>query len=165
MCSSDLISPLVHITDGAPFTVTSGQDNSLIDVNNDRPNLTNPGALYTKAKIMSGKSVNAQYISAAAFTQNPTGTFGNSGRFAYRGPKFLQVDSAVSRSFALHETLALNLRFEAFNMLNHPDFAAPGSAGYLASSTSMAASTFGQVTATTNAYGARVFQGAVKITF
>jgi len=160
------ISPLVHVTDGNPFTVATGVDNSLIDVNNDRPNLTSPSALYTHAKILSGKSTNAQYINKTAFTANALGTFGSSGRFAYRGPKFLQVDSALTRSFALHDTWTMNLRFESFNLLNHPDFAAPGStAGYLASNTSMASSTFGQVTAIAAGYNARLFQGALKITF
>jgi hypothetical protein len=163
------ISPLVHATDGNPFTVTSGIDNSLIDVSNDRPNVVNASQIYTHAKIRSGASTNAQYLNLAsvgAFAQNATGTFGNSGRYAYRGPKFLQVDTALTRSFPLHDTFALNLRFEAFNLLNHPDFAAPGSgSGYLASSTALNAKTFGQVTSTVQGYGARVFQGAVKITF
>jgi hypothetical protein len=163
------ISPLVHVTDGNPFEVISGQDNSLIDVNNDRPNVTNKSLIYSHAKILSGASTNAQYLNlatAGAFTQNPAGTFGNSGRFAYRGPKFLQVDGALTRAFPLHDTLAVNLRFEAFNLLNHPDFAAPGSgSGYLASSTALNAKTFGQITSTVQGYGARIFQGAVKITF
>jgi hypothetical protein len=163
------ISPLVHVTDGNPFTVNSGIDNSLIDVNNDRPNVANRSLIYSHAKILSGPSTNAQYLnplSSGAFTQNPTGTFGDSGRFAYRGPDFLQVDSALTRSFPLHDTFALNLRFEAFNVLNHPDFAAPGSSsGYLASSTGLNSKTFGQITSTTNGYGARIFQGAMKITF
>jgi hypothetical protein len=163
------ISPLVHATDGNPFTVTSGVDNSLIDVNNDRPNVVNSSLIYSHVKIQSGASTNAQYLDPAvmgAFVQNPAGTFGNSGRFAYRGPKFLQVDSALTRSFPLHESLAVNLRFEAFNLLNHPDFAAPGStSGYLASSTALNAKTFGQITSTTQSYGARIFQGAIKITF
>lgn len=159
------IAPLVHVTSGAPFTVVTGVDNSLTDIGNDRPNLTNRTVLYTHQKIRSGDSSNAQYINPAAFTPNAVGSFGNSGAYAYRGPKFLQVDSALSRIFPLHESLALSLRMEAFNLLNHPNFATPGSSGYIGQSTSLVSPTFGQITATTNNYGARVFQGAVKLTF
>jgi hypothetical protein len=140
-------------------------DNSLTSINNDRPNLVNPLGVYTHNKILSGKSTNAQYINFSAFTQNPTGTFGNSGRNAFRGPKFLQVDAALSRSFALPERLQVNFRLEAFNALNHPNFGSPGSGGYAGGSTSLVSSTFGQITSTTNGYGARIFQGAVKFTF
>jgi hypothetical protein len=159
------LAPLVHVTNGTPFTVVSGVDNSLTSINNDRPNLVNPAGVYTRNKIMSGKSTNAQYINLSAFAQNPTGTFGNSGRNAFRGPKFLQVDGALSRSFSLHERLEMNLRLEAFNALNHPNFGAPGSGGFAGGSTSLVSSTFGQITSTANGYGARVFQGAVKLTF
>lgn len=159
------LAPLVRVTDGTPFTVVSGVDNSLTDQNNDRPNLTNAGLLYTHAKIRSGPSANAQYISSAAFTQNAAGTFGDSGRFAYRGPKFFDMDSALSRAFPLHERLTLTLRLEAFNVFNHPNFAAPGSTGFNGSITSLVSSTFGQVTATPVNFGARIFQGAVKLTF
>jgi hypothetical protein len=159
------IAPLVHVTDGAPFTVLSGVDNSLTDIGNDRPDLTDRSKVYTHAKILSGQSTNAQYINASAFTMNATGTFGNSGPYAFRGPKFLQVDSALSRSFALHDRLQMTLRIEAFNVLNHPNFATPESSGYIGQSTALVSPTFGQITATTNAYGARIFQGAMKLTF
>lgn len=159
------IAPLVHITSGAPFTVVSGVDNSLTDIGNDRPNLTNPAVLYTHAKIRSGVSSNAQFINASAFTQNATGTFGNTKPFAFRGPKFLQTDCALSRSFPWRESFALMVRVEAFNLLNHPNFATPESGGYIGQSTSLVSPTFGQVIATTNNYGARIFQGAVKLTF
>jgi hypothetical protein len=160
------LAPLVHIQDGAPFTVTSGVDNSLTDTGNDRPNVVNPNGIYTHKQItQSSKGGNRSWINASAFAQNDTGTFGNSGRFAYRGPGYFQLDSAVSRTFPLHERLALVLRLEAFNALNHPAFAAPGSSGNLGSSSSLVSSTFGQITSTLNSYGARVFQGAVKITF
>jgi hypothetical protein len=162
------ISPLVHITDGAPFTVMSGQDNSLIAEGADRPDRTG-SAVYTHTKIRTGKTgtaSNAQYINAAAFKQNAQGAFGDSGQYAYRGPKFLQVDSALTRSFALHDAFKLNLRLEAFNVLNHPDFAAPGSSlGFLAAAPALTSSTFGQITSTAAGSNARLFQGAVKITF
>jgi hypothetical protein len=159
------IAPLVHATDGSPFTVVSGLDNSLTAVGRDRPNVTNPSAVYTHSKIMSGPATNAKYINLAAFTQNPIGTFGDVGKNTYRGPKMFQADATVSRAFDIHERTTLNLRLEAFNLLNHPNFAAPGSTGYLGATTSLSSSTFGEVTSTVNNYGARVFQAAAKITF
>jgi hypothetical protein len=172
------ISPLVHATDGNPFTITLGVDNSLTDVGNDRPNLTG-SAIYTHNKIM-GKTAAGTYTpyvnsplltGVTAFAAAPVGTFGSSGRFAYRGPKFLQSDCDLNRTFPLHEAIALNLRLEAFNVLNHPNFAAPGastgSSGYLGTSSAMSStSSFGTITATMlNGGQARIFQGAVKITF
>ena len=166
------IAPLVVVQDGVPFTVTSGQDNSLTDALEDRPNLTNPSAVYTHAKILSGKSTNAKYISAAAFTQNAPGTFGTASRDEFRGPKFLQADCSLDRNIALHEGLAMTLRLDAFNVLNHPDFLPPGSGSDEGQTTPLTASTFGQITtvptstgAAPAGYGARVFQGSVKFTF
>jgi hypothetical protein len=160
------LAPLIHIQDGSPFTVTSGVDNSLTDTGNDRPNVVNPNGIYTHKKItQSSTGGNRSWVNAAAFAQNPAGTFGDAGRFAYRGPGYFQLDSAVSRTFPLHERLALVLRLEVFNALNHPAFAAPGSSGNLGSSSSLVSSTFGQITSTLTSYGARVFQGAVKLTF
>jgi hypothetical protein len=72
------------------------------------------------------------------------------------------MDAQISRIFPIHESLALDLRLEAFNVLNHPNFANPDA--------KVTDSTFGQVSAlasngTNNTFGARVFQGAVKIKF
>jgi hypothetical protein len=170
------ISPLVHATDGNPFTVTLGVDNSLTAVGNDRPNLTGTVPVYTHNKITQPVAgVYTSYVNKTAFTTantpaDPQGTFGSSGRFAYRGPKFLETDCAVNRSFSLYKAFALNLRLEAFNLLNHPNFAAPGAStgasGYLGTSSAMSSGTFGTIGATMlNGGGARVFQGAVKFTF
>ena len=164
------ISPLVHATDGNPFTVTLGVDNSLTAVGNDRPNLTGAN-VYTHNKITQPVGgVYTSYINKSAFTSAPSGSFGSSGRFAYRGPKFLETDCAVNRSFAVYRAFALNLRLEAFNLLNHPNFAAPGAStgasGYLGTASAMSSGTFGTIGATMlNGGAARTFQGAVKITF
>jgi hypothetical protein len=165
------ISPLIHATDGNPFTVTVGTDNSLTAIGNDRPNLTG-SAVYTHNKITKPTALGqyTYWINSAAFATTPL-TFGTSGRFAYRGPKFFQGDCDLNRTFPLHDKFALDLRLEAFNVLNHPNFAAPGSSagssGYLGTSTPLSATTnFGVINATMlNGGGARIFQGAMKVTF
>jgi hypothetical protein len=167
------ISPLIHAIDGSPFTVTLGVDNSRTAVGNDRPNLTGAN-VYTHNKIKSAVGgVYTSYINPYAFVSAPVGAFGSSGRFQYRGPKLLQTDCTVNRSFAVYRAAALNLRLEAFNILNHPNFAAPGqssanvgSNGYLGTNTAMNAGTFGVINTTMQGSGQpRIFQGAVKITF
>jgi carboxypeptidase family protein/TonB-dependent receptor-like protein len=50
------------------------------------------------------------------------GTFGNMGRNVFRGPSFKNWDMSVSKTFNLGEKLSLQLRAEAFNILNHPNF-------------------------------------------
>jgi hypothetical protein len=173
--------PLIHIQSGIPFTVTSGQDNSLTDVGNDRPNLVAGVNPYAEVKFhkLPG-AANRQYLNPAAFQQVTAGcssvngcpyvgTYGNIGRNSFRGPSALQFDAQISRIFAIHENWTTTLRLEAFNVLNHPDFQPPSSSttGSLPANTGGAAtltsSTFGQVSATFNQ--ARIFQGSVKINF
>jgi hypothetical protein len=79
---------------------------------------------------------------------------GNLARNAFVGPKFFNIDTALSRSFPLHEQLAMTLRLEAFNMLNHPNFNNP--------SVNLNSGSFGRIT---GAQAARVFQGAIKVNF
>ena len=151
------IAPLVRITDGAPFSEFTGLDQSLTDINNDRPNLVSGQPIYTGDKILSTFSPNGVYTNSAAFTYNAVGTYGDAGRNFIRGPKFFQLDSAVSRFFPLHDRLTLDLRLEAFNALNHPDFNPPTYPLVIFGALS------GWVTSTSNQ--ARVFQGAVKLQF
>jgi hypothetical protein len=64
------------------------------------------------------------------------------------------MDAQISRIFPVYERIAMTLRLEAFNALNHPNFGGGGG--------SITSATFGQVSFPTNA---RVFQGSVKVTF
>jgi hypothetical protein len=152
--------PLVHIQSGAPFNVTQGADESFTANGNDRPNLI-PGVpiyLHTALRKATGEA-NRGYLNPAAFALNTVpGTFGNISRNAFRGIPSYQVDAQISRIFPIHDNLALDLRLEAFNMLNHPNFSNPS-----ASNPATSNSTYGQISSTSN--NARVFQGAVKISF
>ncbi|MCI0720481.1 MAG: TonB-dependent receptor [Acidobacteria bacterium] len=64
-------------------------------------------------------------ISPNAFTNPPSGQQGNSGRNILRGFGLTQVDLSFGRRFALTERLNLQFRADAFNVLNHPNFANP----------------------------------------
>ncbi len=151
------ISPIVKITDGAPFGVNSGIDTSLTDVGNDNPDLTHTSPVFTHATLRSGPASNANYMNKAAFSTPASGldVFGTLGRNTFRGPKQLQDDVSLNRAFPVHEGMAVNLRLDSFNLLNHPDFGNP--------SNSLTSSTFGDITGTN--YNARLFQGSVKFTF
>jgi hypothetical protein len=57
----------------------------------------------------------------------PTGStpferFGSLGRDVFHGPKFIQMDLALSKSFKLTERVKLDFRAQAQNLTNHPDF-------------------------------------------
>jgi hypothetical protein len=154
------LAPLMHIQSAGPVNVTQGADRSLTANGNDRPNLI-PGVpvyLSTSFRAASG-AANRGYLNPAAFTLNTVdGTFGNIGRNAFRGRPALTLDAQISRIFPIHEIIKLNLRIEAFNMLNHPNFGNPS-----ASNPASSNATFGQISSTANS--ARVFQGAVKLSF
>jgi hypothetical protein len=157
------IAPLMRITDGAPFTMLTGEDQSGTDIGEDRPNIVPGQKIYTGNPIRnSAASASYNYINGNAFTPQAVGTYGNVGRNSLRGPKYFELDTALSRFFPIHDRLTLDLRLEAFNMPNHPDFGNPVypwalwstiGAGYYA----------GWINSQTN--GARIFQGAAKIIF
>jgi hypothetical protein len=52
----------------------------------------------------------------------PFQRFGLLGRNVFHGPKFVEMDLGLSKSFKLTETMKLDLRAQAQNLLNHPNF-------------------------------------------
>lgn len=154
------VAPLVHIQSGSPFSVTQGADISLTANGNDRANLVPGVPIYLPTAIrQSTGAANRGYLNPAAFALNPVqGGFGTTSRNQFRGRPAYTVDAQVSRIFPIRELINLDLRLEAFNMLNHPNFSNPS-----ASNPSATNATFGQISGTSNQ--ARVFQGAVKLSF
>jgi hypothetical protein len=111
-----------------------------------------------------------QYLNAAAFSPNALGTFGNVGRDSIRGPGQFNFDLALSRYFAITEHLRLEARAEAFNAINHTNFAPNLSVGISSasvpsgsvSSPTASSGTFGQIT---GAGDPRILQFALKLVF
>jgi Carboxypeptidase regulatory-like domain/TonB dependent receptor/TonB-dependent Receptor Plug Domain len=58
--------------------------------------------------------------------------FGTEGRGSLLGPHFRQFDFSLFKNTAITERLKLELRFEAYNIFNHPNFANPLLPGFIA---------------------------------
>ncbi len=158
------IAPIVRALSGSPLNITSGTDASLTGVNLDRPNLV-PGVNPVNPNWGAGTP---QYLNPAAFTINAPGTYGNLGRDVIRGPGTLQFDASLVRLFGFTEHVNLEVRAEAFNVINHTNFVAAatgtGIPGISTSGISLArsASNFGQIT---SAGDPRILQVAMKLSF
>ncbi len=150
------------------LNITSGKDNSLTTLGNDRPDQVLSDVYATNANC-STQSICVQYLNPAAFVQNPTGTYGNVGRNALRGPGYFDLSMSLVRTFKLTERFGLEARFEAFNVLNHTNFVGafapagqPAGASFGTASTNFSSSNYGQIT---GAYDPRILQFAMKLHF
>ena len=69
------------------------------------------------------------YLNTSCFTTAPAVAggvlVGNSGRNRFYGPGLKTVDFSAFKNFKFTEQLKLQFRAEFFNILNHPNFAAP----------------------------------------
>jgi hypothetical protein len=64
-------------------------------------------------------------LNPAAFTKPPAGQQGTEGRNDIRGFGLTEVDLSLGRKLTMTERLNVQFRVDAFNLLNHPNFANP----------------------------------------
>jgi len=140
------ISGIITKRSGLWFNVAAGRDNSLTAINADRPNVAgNP-------KVADPSPV--QWFNPTVFQLAPMGTFGNSGRNNIEGPGGFTFDMALMRHVSITENHRLQVRAEAFNVLNHPVYNNPR--------TSMADTNIGRIL---TANEPRIMQFALKYVF
>jgi hypothetical protein len=143
------VAPIFTAYTGQPFTVTdAGKDVSLSGQDEDRPNVVLP------SQVIPTIQTQKEWFNQAAFAVQPTGTFGDSGRFNLYGPGSWNMDVAVSRVFKLKERFGLEVRGEAFNFFNHANWNSP--------TVTIGSSTFGQITSFSSP---RILQFALKLTY
>jgi hypothetical protein len=94
------------------------------------------------------------WVTPTAFTANAPGTYGNAGYNSLLGPGFFGLDANLTRGFQITERHRAELRFEFFNLLNHPNFANPAN--------SIRSATFGVLQ---SASDPRILQFAAKYSF
>ena len=141
---------LVSYNNGFPFSPLTGTDKSLTGIGLDRPNAVagvNPYLKNTTPGVM-------QWINKTAFANNGPGTFGTTGMNSLLGPHYIDTDVSIRKLFKTFREENLELRFEFFNIFNHPNLSLPVA--------SLSSSGFGQIQA---ANPPRIMQLAGKYTF
>lgn len=134
---------------GTPFNITVPGDPANTGVGNQRPNIIGPASSDCGQGRLTG------CIATSAFALPSDFTYGNAGRNLLRGPSLVTCDFSTFKNISLRERLRLQIRGEAFNLLNHPNFSNPASV--------FSTAAFGNITSTST--NNRQLQLAVKVTF
>jgi hypothetical protein len=120
------LSGVAALRTGFPFTIFSQPFNAPFarEVINNRVNLMMSGTNYALRQPVDG---GVKLLNETLFQNPARGQLGNSGRNAFRGPGFYNIDLSVSRSFwlAREERLKATLRADFFNVLNHANLGNP----------------------------------------
>jgi hypothetical protein len=120
-------------------SMQSGQTLSLSATNNlgnNRPNVVSGVSDKVNNPSLS------QWFNTAAFSIATPFTYGNSSRTIpnVMGPRLINVDFALYKDFVVRERFTIDVRGEAFNLANRPDFGNPA--------TNASLPTFGTITST-----------------
>jgi Carboxypeptidase regulatory-like domain len=102
----------------------------------------------------------AEWFNTACFSQPLPGELGNANRTPLSGPRFVNTDFSIIKHFVPREGMRVDFRTEFFNLLNHPQFGAPGGN---AAGADFNSPTFAVINYTVN--NPRLVQFALKLAF
>jgi hypothetical protein len=162
------ISATIGMLSGLPFTISTTS--------------ATPGTTQTVNQI-SGyqvthsvtRAANTAWFNPASFTAPPSCVaysasnpvpcaVGNTQRNQFRGPGYFANNVSLFKSFPIHESTAIEARFDAFNMTNTPAFGLPN--GTLGSNLGKITGTLGSGVGNVNGVASsRILEGSVKISF
>jgi hypothetical protein len=111
----------IVVQSGQPFTavMASGTNSYSLGGNNFKwfPNVVGNPKLQNRGP--------KQWFNEAAFAVPAPGTFGDERRNQLTGPAFSLVNLSLGKTFAIWESVRLQVRADANNALNHPSFNLP----------------------------------------
>jgi len=164
------MSGIVSAVSGLPFTVTASGGS--LNTPGTQQTATLTGSFKKLGKIGSA----SPWFDPTVFTQ-PTGCtgqspctspgLGNTGRNQFRGPGYVQDNVSLFKKFPVFRETSLEVRVDAFQLSNTPQFGLPNSTG------PNGASGFGTITSTLGSGqgsvngigGGRTLQGSAKFSF
>jgi len=150
------ITGITRFNSGVPVNMTGGGDYALTNIGLDYPNQIAP------IHKMNPRTNNYGYFSTSSFANNLScgyevcGVTGSAKQYIFSGPGTINTDAGIEKDTKLTESMALNFRFELFNVFNHANFLSSGVSGNFTSGT------FGQAT---SAAPGRIGQVSAKFIF
>jgi hypothetical protein len=116
---------IARFTSGLPVTLLNNNDTSLLGT---IPNGINNNGVDTPEWSGKNLSINrnprggAPVFDATQLTLPALGTMGNARRRFFSGPGMENLDATLSRTVAVKGSRSLEVRAEAFNLINHAQF-------------------------------------------
>jgi hypothetical protein len=117
------VNGLLSAYSGSPFSITA-----------DSTSLNMPGSTQQADQIKSNVAIlgnygpGQSYFDPLAFGSVTDARFGNAGYNSLRGPRVVNLDLSLYRTFRLTPSATIQFRAEAFNVTNTPHFANPSGA-------------------------------------
>ncbi len=117
---------IVTLSSGVPLNVVVGTFDSLRNLDQRTPNRPNLAAGASNNPIIGDGRDPLHYFDPTVFLLPTPGTFGNLARNTLISPGVATVDLALVKKATLTAGSALDLRVEAFNLLDRANFGQPG---------------------------------------
>jgi hypothetical protein len=124
------ISGLTRLQTGTPYEVSFSIPN--YGNQNLTGSYTEPARVQVIGAPLQGSSQSGPYgwLNANAFGPPPVGGIGlGEGRYPFYGPGINDTDLSLQKDFAIKERYHIELRVDAFNVFNHPQFGGVGGNG------------------------------------
>jgi len=112
---------------------------------------------YTITSIRGANPVGTAPFAGQVFFPNSSGSTGNLQRNFINGPIYLNWDAGLMKNIRITETTRLQLRGEVFNVLNRANF--------FTGNLDVGSTSFGRISASGNAYAARLMQFGARFEF
>jgi hypothetical protein len=120
------VNSIISLMSGTPIVITQGNAFNL----NAGGSGQIPDQLLPTVNILGGIGVGNPYFDKSAYgivniPSGQTQRFGTIGRNNIIGPDYLNVDLGIFKTISISERIKLQLRGEALNALNHPNYGNP----------------------------------------
>ena len=162
------VSGIVSALSGLPFIITA--NGGTLNTPGTQQTATLNGSFHKLGGIGASKP----WFDPTTFSQ-PTGCtatpctnpgLGNTGRNQFRGPGYIQDNFSVFKRFTIYRETGLEIRVDAFQLSNTPQFANPNGGGVTSSSFGTITGTLGSGQGSVNGVGGgRTLQGSARFSF